>query len=151
MNYQEIFNKRFEILMILLVLSSVATIFFIVNKSYYNQSEYLKDNVVRRVIIKICLCIFWITAVKVVMYPIIIDKKIIDSQEYSVMDNCCVSQEIIGTGYRGLSKTIIVESNGEQYEFEVLKADEGIEKGDRVKVTYLPNSRYAIIEKEEYL
>ncbi len=42
MNYQEIFNKRFEILMILLVLSSVATIFFVVNKSYYNQSEYRK-------------------------------------------------------------------------------------------------------------
>lgn len=149
MNYQEIFNKKYEIKMILLAISSITILFFMVNKSYYDQFEYIKDNVVKRIVLKILLFIFWASSIKSVIYPIMSDKKIIDSNTYLVMDNCCVYQEIIGTGLMGLSKIIIVESNGKQYVLKVAQADGGIEKGDKVKVTYLPNSRYAVIEKEE--
>lgn len=50
-------------------------------------------------------------------------------------------------GLFDLSKTIIVTVDDENLRYQVLYSDKNIEKGDFVKVSYLPNSKYSIIEK----
>ena len=56
---------------------------------------------------------------------------------------------MVDGGLFGLSKSIIINVDGTECEFNLLKYDKNIKQGDKVKVTYLPNSRYAVIEKEE--
>ena len=47
-----------------------------------------------------------------------------------------------------LFKTIIVDVDGDNINYNVLYAEKNIKKGDMVKVTYLPNSMYAIVEMD---
>ncbi|WP_143151465.1 hypothetical protein [Pseudobutyrivibrio xylanivorans] len=56
-----------------------------------------------------------------------------------------VYQEVLDGGVLGLFKTII-DVDGNDVEYNVLYAEKNIKKGDLVKVTYLPNSMYAIVE-----
>ena len=44
MDYQMVFNKKFYEMIILLIIGIFGAIFFLVDKSYWNQFEYLKNN-----------------------------------------------------------------------------------------------------------
>ena len=50
-------------------------------------------------------------------------------------------------GALGLFNSIIVIHENEEIEYRALWADKDIKKGNRVKVTYLTNTKWAIVEK----
>ena len=82
------------------------------------------------------------------MIPITKDKSYIDNKNYEVCYGETL-QEVVDGGLFGLSKSIIINVDGTECEFNLLKYDKNIKQGDKVKVTYLTNSKYAVIEKQE--
>lgn len=147
MDYQTFFYKKFYILIVILIIDLCAGAYFIFDKSDWKKYEFLKNNKVAAIAYNLLpLVIIAIYAWKFAI-PIIQDKPYIDSNDYCVMEGN-VYQEVVGSGLFGLSKFIIIECNDNNYEFDVVWADSNIKKDDNVKVTYLPNSKYAVVELE---
>lgn len=145
MIYQDVFNHRFIILIAILVIGCLSVLFFWIDNSYMDCSEYLKNHPVAKYCIRICITVllisyFWLSAL-----PIIKDKKLIDSNQYDVVYGT-VLHDVYDGGMFGLSKSINIQVDGKEYEYSVAGIDENIHQGDFVKITYLPHSMYAVIE-----
>jgi hypothetical protein len=67
--------------------------------------------------------------------------------EKNVESNGSAYQEVVDGGALGLFKSIIVIHENEEIEYRVIWADKDIKKDNRVKVTYLTNTKWAIVEK----
>ncbi|PHU39788.1 hypothetical protein CSX00_09230 [Pseudobutyrivibrio ruminis] len=145
MIYQDIFNRKFYILNILLIIGLVAAFYFFINKTYWDKFDYLKNNKFLKMIFKLILPTFIAGYMWFVSIPIIQDKPLINKNKYVVITGT-VTQEVVDGGLLGLSRSIIIKQDGMEYEFKVAWADNNIKKGDTVLVTYLPHSKYAIIE-----
>ncbi len=148
MYYQEIFYRKFYEMIILLIVGIFGVVFFWVNKSYWNQFEFLKNNRIARIGYKIFLVVLVSSFAIMDVMPLIKDKMFIDSNNYVVCSGIA-SQKVVDGGLLGLSKSIMVVVDGVNYEFGVVGKYDDIKKGDSVKVTYLPNSKYAVIERCE--
>ena len=146
MEYQNIFNKKFLEIMIFLVVGIISALFFLINYSYWDNYEFLRNNKAARVAYK--LLIPAIVAMHVIMevIPIVKDKPLIDANNY-VVGHGVASQEVV-SGVFGISNSIMVEIDGTECEYSVVGHYEKIKKGDKVKVTSLPHSKYAVIELE---
>ena len=147
MNYQYYFVQMFifEIILGVLLLLSVLFIWF--NNSYLDQVQFFKNNTKAKVIFRIIFTFFLMDFFFTFTMPFIKDKKIIDTNTYYEI-NGIATYGIVNGGAMGLSKSIIVQVDDKEYEFSVAWADSNIEKGSKVKVTYLPNSKYAVVELE---
>ena len=89
----------------------------------------------------LCIGIFYS-----IIIPIIKDEIHLKNISYLEI-NGIVYHKVMSGGLFDLSKTIIVTVDDENLRYQVLYSDKNIEKGDFVKVSYLPNSKYSIIEK----
>ena len=148
MIYQEIFNKRFWIIILMLIISIVSAFFFLFNKEYWENYEITKNSRVARILFKAFLFVIVAGFVWLEGIPITKDKSYIDNKNYEVCYGETL-QEVVDGGLFGLSKSIIINVDGTECEFNLLKYDKNIKQGDKVKVTYLTNSKYAVIEKQE--
>ncbi|PWT27859.1 hypothetical protein CPT75_12495 [Butyrivibrio fibrisolvens] len=144
--YYAIFCKIYYFFIILYIVGIFASIYFLLNKSYWDKFDFLRDDRLLRILYKSIIPILVIGYTWFVAIPIIRDKTVIDSGEYCVQEGI-VSQAVTDGGLLGLFKTIIVTIDKTDYEFSVAYAEEGITKGDIVNITYLPHSKYAVIEK----
>ena len=145
MNYQLIFNQKLIILTVILCIGCLAVIFFWCDNSYMDGSDYLKNHPVAKYCIRIMLTILLVSYFVVSELPMIKDKKVIDSEEYNIAYGV-LEHEVCDGGMFGLSKSINMHFDEKEYEFSVAYIDENIKVGDYVKITYLPNSMYAVIE-----
>ncbi len=147
MDYQHYFNQKFVFFIVLFVLVSLAVLYFWLDKSYMDNSPFLKKNPNVQVIIRLGLTAF--VGIYAIMFVLrfVKDKKAIDANDYDVVSGIA-TYGIMDGGLLGLSKTIIIKVDDKEYEFRVAWADD-ISKGDSVKATYLPHSKYAIIENIE--
>lgn len=147
MNYNIIFNKKLYQIILMLIIGIFIAIFFTINKEYWKQFESLKNNKFRLIVNKMLIPISVVLYLGVVALPMFRDIPYIKRNSYVVINDAVVVQEVTDGGLLGLFKTIIVSYNDDEYELNVLKTVGEIEEGDIVKVTYLPNSEYAVIEK----
>ena len=148
MEYQQLFNRKFFEIIILLILGFCAALFFVINKSYWNRFEFLRNNKAVMVAYKLLLPIIVLGYLWMVALPMIKDKPNIDANDFEIR-NGVASQGVVNGGLLGLSKSIIVEVDGEKCEYGLVGYDNEIKKGDKVKVIFLPHSKYAVIEKLE--
>ena len=147
MDYQYLFNQKFIILIVILIIDCLALLFFWVNNSYMDESDYLRNHPFVKYIIRVCLSLLMLTYFSLSALPIIKDKRIIDNQHYCVAEGQ-VLHDVDEGGMFGLSRSINISIDGSPYEFSVAFIDNDVKVGDEVKVTYLPNSKYAVIELE---
>ena len=82
----------------------------------------------------LCIGIFYS-----IIIPIIKDEIHLKNISYLEI-NGIVYHKVMSGGLFDLSKTIIVTVDDENLRYQVLYSDKNIEKGDFVKVSYLPNS-----------
>ncbi len=101
-----------------------------------------------RTIYKVFLIVCVIIVFVGMMLPIAKDSKYIYNKEYKV-DHGIVYREAMRKGSLGLFKSIIVTVDGQEYVYRVLYNDDNIKKGDSVRITYLPNTTWSVVEKEE--
>lgn len=148
MNYTGMFNKFFIIVFIIYVLILLGIIFVCVSDVPFQQDERVKNSL-HYSKIKICsriglVSLYIIISIFVVL-PLYKDKKLLSKNSFECTHGV-VYQEVLDGGVLGLFKTIIIDVDGNDVEYNVLYAEKNIKKGDLVKVTYLPNSMYAIVE-----
>lgn len=86
MIYQDIFNRKFYILNILLIIGLVAAFYFFINKTYWDKFDYLKNNKFLKMIFKLILPTFVVSYMWFVSIPIIQDKPLINKNKYVVIN-----------------------------------------------------------------
>ena len=145
--YHSIFIKQFIFITVLMIVGVILLATTLFNERYWEKFKKVNDDKLAKCLNKAAVIVFYIMFVIYVYFPIVLDKQIIDDNNYSVLDCAIVKQDIVEGGAFGLLKSIIVEQDGIEYELSVLKVEGNIKKDDIVKVTYLPNSKYAVIEK----
>ena len=145
--YQELFLKQFTKIILLFIVGGLSISYILFSKKYWDRFEKYKDDILAKCMIKgilvFCFCCF----VRLSAWPMLKDKPLIDDNKYELLDNATVIQGVTRGGIFGLCEDIIVEYDDKEYDLNVVKADDNINKGDIVKVIYLPNSEYAVIEK----
>ena len=107
LDYYHYFNQKFIIFLVLSIVLFFAILILWINDLYLNRAisiELTRKNLVSRLAI---------TGVAIVLFiftdlPILRDKRIIDSNEYSVMEGIA-TYGIMDGGLLGLSKSIIIE------------------------------------------
>ena len=82
-----------------------------------------------------------------IVIPFVKDKPLIDSGTY-IQENGVVKNDV-HVGYMRYISTIWVELGGEEVNLYIAYIENGIHTGDTVKVTYLPNTKFAVIEKSK--
>ena len=142
MDYYYIFEKRYIYIIGLLLFCVMAVIIEI-------AFEIKKHSTSKKMMV---INISYLTGLLAIYFffvalPIIKDKSFINSNEFA-QKNGIVYEEIHG-GYRNVLRTIGIEVDGKKLRFRIAYADDGIHAGDKVKVTYIPNSTYAVVEKIE--
>ena len=141
------FNKFFIIAFLFFAMMVLCTIIVCFSDMLFqderlkNSPHYNKIKLVFRIVIVTVAIIMTILK----GLPIYKDKKLMSQNSYECTHGV-VSQEVLGGGVYGLFKTIIIDVDDNDVVYCVLYADKNIKKGDLVKVTYLPNSKYAIVE-----
>ena len=148
MDYQSVFNQKFILLIVILIVGCLALLFFWINNSYMDDSEYLKNHPAAKYLIRVLLSLLMVAYFGAIALPIIKDKEIIEKQQY-VVEEGQVLHDVDNGGMFGLQKSIKISIDGNYCRFSVAFIADDVKEGDKVKVTYLPNSKYAVIEKEE--
>lgn len=143
MDYQQLFYAKYFLHIGLLILVCVIyTIFAIIKTLTGDLNKNVKMSILEKLILLAVIVIYFF----VVALPLIKDKPIIDSKDYIQARGIVYEAEDRG-GHRGIMSTIWIEIDGEKMSFYVAKADSSIKVGDNVKVTYIPNSKFAVVEK----
>jgi len=148
LNYQLYFNQKLISFVILLVIGIIVVIFFWVDNAYFDKSSFYENNTYAKITTRLSLTVLVIIFFFIGVLPIIKDKKTIDSNNFYKL-NGKIYHGVNSGGRYGLSKTVTIESDGELYRFRVVYIEEGLSLNDEVKVTYLENSRYAVIESRK--
>lgn len=151
MNYIHIFNKYILIEFIIYGLTVLGIVFFCISDIPFESEPRVKNlpNLSKiKLYTRVGLVSFEIIVTIVVMLPLYKDKVLLSQNKYECRSGIAC-QEVYRSGLYGLFKSIIVETDGEKFNYEVIYADKEIKKGDLVKVTFLPNSTYSIVEKIE--
>lgn len=150
MNYTDMFNKFFIIVFIIYVLILLGIIFVCASDVPFQQDVRVKNSLHYnkiKIFSRIGLVGLYIIITIFAVLPIYKDKKFLSQNTFKCTHGV-VYQEVLDGGVLGLFKTIIIEVDGNDVEYNVLYVEKNIKKGDMVKVTYLPNSMYAIIEMD---
>mgnify|MGYP006873172584 FL=1 len=144
------FNRFILIVFILYVLIVSNTVFFCISDIPFRADKRMQNirNLNRiKILVRVVLVSITITLSIFIMLPIYKDKQLLLHNSYECTHGI-VYQEVVGGGAYDLFKTIIVDVDGDNINYNVLYAEKNIKKGDMVKVTYLPNSMYAIVEMD---
>ena len=80
MIYQEIFNKRFWIIILILIIGIVSAFFFLFNKEYWENYEITKNSRAARILFKAFLFVLVAGFVWLEVIPITKDKSYIDKR-----------------------------------------------------------------------
>ncbi|MCR5416645.1 MAG: hypothetical protein K6E79_07610 [Pseudobutyrivibrio sp.] len=149
MDYSAIFCKYLVISYLLYIVAVIWTIFLCISEVPFMMEEririsenYNKIKIsVRSIVVIVMIFITFYTIIPIIKdTPSCIEKNYVES-------NGSAYQEVVDGGALGLFKSIIVIHENEKIEYRVLWADKDIKKGNRVKVTYLTNTKWAIVEK----
>ena len=149
MDYQSIFNLYFYLILVGFLGMLTVTIVLWKSKSDFDKYEKIRNSKYKKQIIMGYRLVF--TAVTIIglftaVVPIGSDKKSINNKTYNV-DYGEVVYISKDRGPYGLTKLFRIETDGKILEVDVLKRDKGILKGDYVKVTWLENSKEAVVER----
>ncbi|PHU39798.1 hypothetical protein CSX00_09285 [Pseudobutyrivibrio ruminis] len=149
MDCQKIFNIYFYVNIFLFLVAVIATVVLWKSNSIYDKYEKIRNSRYRKQIImayRVGVALFTLIGFFTAILPVIRDKKSINNKTYNV-DYGEVVYISKDRGPYGLTKLFRIETDGKILEVDVLKRDKGILKGDYVKVTWLENSKEAVVEK----
>ena len=149
MDCQKIFNIYFYVNIFLFLVAVIATVVLWKSNSIYDKNEKIRNSKYKKQIImayRVGVALFTLIGFFTAILPVIRDKNSINNKTYTV-DYGQVVYISKDRGPYGLTKLFRIETDGKILEVDVLKRDKGIIKGDYVKVTWLENSKEAVVEK----
>ena len=149
MDCQKIFNIYFYVNIFLFLVAVIATVVLWKSNSIYDKYEKIRNSKYKKQIImayRVGVALFTLIGFFTEILPVIRDKNSINNKTYNV-DYGQVAYISKDRGPYGLTKLFRIETDGKILEVDVLKRDKGILKGDYVKVTWLENSKEAVVEK----
>lgn len=149
MDCQKIFNIYFYVNIFLFLVAVIATVVLWKSNSIYDKYEKIRNSKYKKQIImayRVGVALFTLIGFFTAILPVIRDKNSINNKTYNV-DYGQVVYISKDRGPYGLTKLFRIETEGKILEVDVLKRDKGILKGDYVKVTWLENSKEAVVEK----
>ena len=149
MDCQKIFNIYFYVNIFLFLVAIIATVVLWKSNSIYDKYEKIRNSKYKKQIImayRVGVALFTLIGFFTAILPVIRDKNSINNKTYTV-DYGQVVYISKDRGPYGLTKLFRIKTDGKILEVDVLKRDKGILKGDYVKVTWLENSKEAVVEK----
>ncbi|PHU39785.1 hypothetical protein CSX00_09215 [Pseudobutyrivibrio ruminis] len=149
MDCQKIFNIYFYVNIFLFLVAVIATVVLWKSNSIYDKYEKIRNSKYKKQIImayRVGVALFTLIGFFTAILPVIRDKNSINNKTYTV-DYGQVVYISKDRGPYGLTKLFRIKTDGKILEVDVLKRDKGILKGDYVKVTWLENSKEAVVEK----
>ena len=149
MDCQKIFNIYFYVNIFLFLVAVIATVVLWKSNSIYDKYEKIRNSKYKKQIImayRVGVALFTLIGFFTEILPVIRDKNSINNKTYNV-DYGQVAYISKDRGPYGLTKLFRIETDAKILEVDVLKRDKGILKGDYVKVTWLENSKEAVVEK----
>ena len=149
MDCQKIFNIYFYVNIFLFLVAIIATVVLWKSNSIYDKYEKIRNSKYKKQIImayRVGVALFTLIGFFTAILPVIRDKNSINNKTYTV-DYGQVVYISKDRGPYGLTKLFRIKTDGKILEVDVLKRDKKILKGDYVKVTWLENSKEAVVEK----
>ena len=144
LNYHECFVRDMYVYFFIYTIIIIFVLFNWFSKDFYNDFDNKKLILGCRV----GITIFGIIAFFLLVVPFAKDKKAIETDDYCELYGI-ISHDVKKSGRGGAFKLITIGSEGKEYEFRISYIEEGLSLNDEVKVTYLENSRYAVIESRK--
>ena len=148
MDYQSIFNLYFYLILVGFLGLTLATVIYWKSKSVYDKYEKIRNSKYKKQIImcyRVGFTAFTIMVFFTVLLPIARDKKSINNKTYNI--DYSRLEYVENAGLYSPTRKAGVVVDGTIIEVDVLKGYKPMEKGDYVKVTWLENSKEAVVEK----
>ena len=146
--YHSVFIKIFCAIFVIAFLSAASIIKILLNKEYW-EKRYKKEEISsKKKFHGAIVSIGFVGYIYFVLIPMCQDKKYIDNDSYMIMEDAIMTSDVFHSRPFSTIREISVKVDDVEHNFFLLSYPKGIEKGDVVRVIYLPHSRYAVVEKD---
>lgn len=152
MDYSSIFDKYLIVSYASYLFVIVWVIFLLKSDVPFDSNEKIRNSINYNSIkfsIRIAVLIFIIYYSFYSFSPIVKDTSDCLKEKYAVTQGI-VYQKVINEGMYGLFKSVKVIVDGEIISYRVLWAEDNIYEGEQIKVTFLSNTKWAVVEKVDW-
>ena len=149
MDYQKVFNMYFYLYFFGFVCAILINVVVWKSKSLFNEYEKIQKSKYNKQIefaYKFGITLVTIVVFFLLIFPMFLDKKSINSNSYKTSYGTVVSIPEKNARY-DYFKDIDILVDGKIMDISVVRSDKGLSNGDYVKVTWLEHSKSAVVEK----